>query len=147
MKQEMTREQKIDAGKIWQVYEDMKPDGVLHECGSKTAAIKWARANFPVQYKYHKIRVGKLIYEKKTPVQFLIEKPEGNLPCQVFAFFPEEKYNSIENGTFYSYSTIGQHSACHIDYAKECKEATKEEYLPLMKELKQIGYNLNILNK
>jgi hypothetical protein len=58
-----TREQKIDAGEIWQVYPGDEPDNILHECGSKSAAIKWAKDNVPVQYRYHKVRVGKLIYE------------------------------------------------------------------------------------
>jgi hypothetical protein len=43
------------------------------------------------------------------------------------------------------YSHIGQHSACHPDYAKECKEAT--DYQELKEELESIGYSLNILNK
>lgn len=83
-----------------------------------------------------------------TPVKFLIEKPEGNLPCNVFAFFPEEKHNNIEDKMFVCYAHIGQHSACHIDYANECKEATKKQYLPLLNELQSIGYNdLKVLNK
>lgn len=82
-----------------------------------------------------------------TNVKFLIEKPEGNLPCNVFAFFPDERYNSFEPGMFLSYAHIGQHSGCHIDYANECKEASKEDYLPLLKELKAQGYDdLNVLN-
>lgn len=86
---------------------------------------------------------------KKTDVKFLIEKPEGNLPCSVFAFFPKEKYNNIGTDAdklFTCYAHIGQHSACHIDYVNECKQATKEEYKDLKEELESIGYNLNILN-
>lgn len=85
---------------------------------------------------------------KQTPVKFLIEKPEGNLPCEVFAFFPKESYSNIAPGTFTSYSHIGQHSPCHIDYANECAEATEEQYLPLLRELEGQGYdNLKVLNK
>lgn len=58
----MTREQKIDAGKIWQVYNKLSPDDVLFE-GSKSACIKWAKNTLPVQYKYGTIVIGKLIYE------------------------------------------------------------------------------------
>ena len=81
-----------------------------------------------------------------TKVLFLMEKPEGNLPCNVFAFFPEERYNTIENGTFTCYAHIGQHSACHIDYAKQCEKATPEQYADLKKELESIGYVLEVLN-
>ena len=31
----------------------------------------------------------------KTKVKFLIEKEEGNLPCNVFAFFPKSIYSNI----------------------------------------------------
>ena len=82
----------------------------------------------------------------KTDVLFLIEKPEGNLTCNVFAFFPKERYNRIEKDIFMSYAHIGQHSSCHSDYAKECKKATKKQYLELKKELENIGYELNVLN-
>ena len=83
-----------------------------------------------------------------TPVKFLIEKPEGDLPCNVFAFFPNEQYNCLDKDVFMSYAHIGQHSGCHIDYANECIEATPLEYQPLLKELTGQGYNdLQILNK
>jgi hypothetical protein len=89
--------------------------------------------------------------QNKTKVVFLIEKPEGNLQCDVFAFFPNSTFSNSpvhEGKMFDSYAHIGQHSACHIDYANECKEATKEQYLPLLNELLSIGYdNLEILNK
>ena len=83
----------------------------------------------------------------KTKVIFLMEKPEGDLPCNVFAFFPEGKYSHWENGTFSCYAHLGQHSACHIDYANECKEATPEQYKDLKTELEGIGYNLEIVAK
>lgn len=82
-------------------------------------------------------------------VKFLIEK-ENNpdfLP-EVFAFFPNEKYNSFEPNIFTSYAHIGQHSACHIDYANECKEANYNQFQDLLRELISIGYNdLEIENK
>lgn len=78
---------------------------------------------------------------------FLIEKPEGGLPCNVFAFFPNDRYNDVDSDMYRSYAHIGQHSACHIDYAKECKEAEYSEFEPLLKELISIGYNdLKVLN-
>lgn len=81
-----------------------------------------------------------------TQVKFLMEKPEGDLPCNVFAFFPELPGNN-QPGMFTSYAHIGQHSPCHVDYANECKEATTNEYLPLLRELIEQGYNdLQIMN-
>lgn len=81
----------------------------------------------------------------KTDVLFLWEQPSED-GQDVFAFFPNEKYNSNPK-LFESYSHIGQHSACHIDYANKCLQASPEQYSDLEKELTQIGYNLNILNK
>ena len=84
---------------------------------------------------------------EKTEVLFLIEKPEDDVIYNdIFAFFPKEKWKTNTN-LFTCYAHIGQHSACHIDYAKECKEATKEQYLDLQRELESIGYNLLITNK
>ena len=87
-----------------------------------------------------------------TKVKFLYEKPEGNLPCNVFAFFPElYAYHHSQPDfkvMFTSYAHIGQHSACHIDYANKCKEAMYNEYADLLKELIGLGYNdLQIMNK
>jgi PDZ domain-containing secreted protein len=94
--------------------------------------------------------------KKKTNVIFLVEKTEGNLPCDVFAFFPKENYYSKDNIGYggvtkenwqdmkVCYAHIGQHSSCHIAYANACKKATIEEYTPLKKELEGLGYNLNI---
>ncbi len=80
-------------------------------------------------------------------VQFLKEKPEGQLECNVFAYFPEENY-STESNIKTCYSRIGQHSACHVDYTAECKEVNYNEYQDLLKELYSIGYkNLEVINK
>jgi len=86
-----------------------------------------------------------------TKVKFLIEKPEMGLPCNVFAYFPDEHYHHEGhpdyNTTFTSYAHLGQHSACHIDYANECKEAPINEYWDLLRELIGQGYNdLQIMN-
>lgn len=81
---------------------------------------------------------------KKTKVLFLIEKiGEG-----VFAYFPEmvHSFNGYRPDNMTCYSHIGQHSACHPDYAKECKEATPEQYAELKKELEGIGYILDVQN-
>lgn len=87
----------------------------------------------------------------KTDVLFLWERDE---PKDVFAYFPNEQYygkiqgmTAIDMAMRTCYAHIGQHSACHPDYARECREASPEEFKPLMEELESIGYNLNILNK
>lgn len=77
-----------------------------------------------------------------TQVKFLYH--EGNE--DLFAFFPFEYWNS-DKITKTSYSQLGQHSACCDGYAKESREATKEEAQSLKIELLQIGYKLHILNK
>lgn len=79
-------------------------------------------------------------------VKFLYEK-DGE---SVFAFFADTPYTVDEGvgGLFTCYAPIGQHSACHVDYANECKEAPYSEYVALLKELIGQGYNdLKILNK
>lgn len=84
---------------------------------------------------------------KITPVIFLIEKLDENEFPQTFAFFPEEKYSYRDDNIFMSYAHIGQHSACHIEYANACKPAAKEQYNDLLQELIGQGYdNLKILN-
>ena len=73
-------------------------------------------------------------------VLFLKEKESDS----IYAYFP-----AILEGInkYLCYAHIGQHSACHSDYIKECKEANYNEYSDLLKELIIIGYkNLNILN-
>lgn len=94
----------------------------------------------------------------KIDVLFLMQKPEGNLPCNVFAYFPNENYYSEGNIGYGGvtaenwqdmktcYAHIGQHSSCHVDYAKKCRQAYYKEYMNLLQELYNIGYDCNILN-
>lgn len=80
-----------------------------------------------------------------TQVKFLYEK----VGKDVFAYFPEmvHNFNGYRPDNMTCYSHIGQHSACHIDYANECKEAPINEYLDLLRELIGQGYNdLQIMN-
>lgn len=80
--------------------------------------------------------------EPKIKTQFLFEKDSDT---EVFAFFPEMDYNDTP-GLKTCYAHIGQHSACHIDYAAECKPAGPEHYQQLKEELESIGYELEVLN-
>lgn len=82
-----------------------------------------------------------------TNVIFLLESGNGSDDLTPFAYFPNDRHNHHEKGVFTSYAHIGQHSACHVDYAKECAEATPEQYNDLKMELEGIGYKLNILSK
>jgi hypothetical protein len=79
---------------------------------------------------------------QKTQVLFLNEL--GG----VFAYFPNEihPFNGYRQDNRTCYSHIGQHSACHPDYAKECKKAAPDQYKDLKQELESVGYNLEILN-
>jgi hypothetical protein len=79
-------------------------------------------------------------------VKFLIEKDSKD---EVFAFFPytharHERHPNY-NMVFECYSHVGQHSACDVGYASECKPAGPRKYADLKKELESIGYNLEII--
>ena len=71
----------------------------------------------------------------KDKVIFRVFEPEGD----VIALFP-----GMPEGTGFinSYQHIGQHGAATPSLIKELRPATEEEYLPLLKELRQIGYSV-----
>lgn len=75
-------------------------------------------------------------------VLFLLEQDSED---QVFAFFPDEKYDDRVNMRT-CYAHVGQHSACSIDYVAVCEEATPEQYKDLLAELRNIGYQPIIKN-
>lgn len=77
----------------------------------------------------------------KTEVCFLVNETQEE--ADMFAYFPMMEHR---NPFKTAYSHIGQHSACHPDYAKESRPATPEEYQDLFTELESIGYNLHIIN-
>lgn len=80
-------------------------------------------------------------------VTFFFEK-DGQ---DVFAFFHYQHYYDRTHPQykqmFMSYSHIGQHSACHIDYVKECEVADPESYKALADELEDLGYNLKVVSR
>lgn len=81
----------------------------------------------------------------KTKVIFLYsENPIGNPQADLFAFFPEIDHNSQYKT---SYSHIGQHSACAVEYAQEARQADLSEYKELKTELENIGYDLEVCSK
>ena len=74
---------------------------------------------------------------KPIKVKFVIFKNE------LLALLPDIKEN---NDCIQCYAHIGQHSAASKNLMK-CKKANEKEFLPLLMELKQVGYdNLFILN-
>lgn len=68
----------------------------------------------------------------------------------LFAFFPQliaSRNFTNDNGEYtkkFCYSSIGQHSACSLNYVKESRPATESEYTDLKKELESIGYTLRV---
>lgn len=74
---------------------------------------------------------------KNTIVNFLYHPQEDDL----FALFPSQPEGLA---TFRCYSHEGQHSECDLDYARECKKATKEQYKDLLAELTSIGYIVKV---
>ncbi len=80
-----------------------------------------------------------------TQVKFLYEKDSTD----VYAYFPQLPFTVDEgkDGLFTCYAPIGQHSACHVDYANECKEAIHNQYHKLLLELVGQGYkDLVVMN-
>ena len=73
-----------------------------------------------------------------TKVSFYYNEKNDDL----YAFFTETILGNLGE----SYSHIGQHSQCHINYVKESRKATKKEYKDLMLELQNIGYHLNVID-
>jgi hypothetical protein len=73
---------------------------------------------------------------ENTRVKFYIKNNE------VIAFFPDIEWSE---GTKMCYAHIGQHSACDPSYVKKAKRAKPANYAPLMQELKDIGYNLDVI--
>lgn len=68
-------------------------------------------------------------------IEFFIDRDEPT----VFAVM----YDQPNGSDMYAcYSHIGQHALAHVDYIKECKPATPEQYADLKRELVSIGYNL-----
>lgn len=84
---------------------------------------------------------------EKTRVKFYINDTDKNFEPDVFAVFPDEILTGNSN-LFDCYQHVGQHGQCHIDYIKESKVATKEQYQELYNELTNlVGYDLEVLNK
>lgn len=76
----------------------------------------------------------------ENKVLFLVH-PEAN--DEVFAYWPDVEASP---GFKMCYSRIGQHGSASLEYARESRKATTEEYEELENELLAIGYELEIVN-
>ena len=74
---------------------------------------------------------------EKVKVVFRKAKNPYTHEYEVVAFFPEIAANY---GNILSYMQIGQHSEASLEFYWTTKKATEAEYKPLLKELKAI-YN------
>ena len=81
---------------------------------------------------------------EQTTVKFLMGPGKD-----LIAYFVDINYNERLYGESRKqvYAHIGQHVSCTVEYANECRYATKREYRDLQKELEQLGYNLKIINE
>lgn len=61
---------------------------------------------------------------------------------QVVALFPKLIWNNA--GDIASYMHVGQHAGANRCIVNDTKPATRQEYEELYKELKSIGYDLEI---
>lgn len=72
-----------------------------------------------------------------------------NFEGDTVALFPDELYNERLYGDslIVSYEHVGQHGGASVELLEDTI-ATKEEYIGLLEELKNIGYdNLEVLNE
>lgn len=76
--------------------------------------------------------------KNKTVVEFGWSLDE---PKELQAFFPEIE---AQDGFMECYAHIGQHSYCCTAFYQEATPATEEEYKDLLKELEDIGYDLEV---
>ena len=83
----------------------------------------------------------KVVSEKKTVVVFRKWKDNGD----IIALFPDIKEN---NGTCSSYEHIGQHGeADYVHCIAGSRPATPNEAQDLLKELRGLGYNLEVRSR
>jgi len=74
----------------------------------------------------------------KTDIVFRIDS------FGVFALFPHEVCDHLGHVTTYQH--VGQHSSAnYIHCIQKSKKATPEQYKPLLAELKERGYDVNIV--
>lgn len=65
----------------------------------------------------------------------------------VIALFPAMAGTVGDPFTCSSYQTIGQHGAASVFLTRETRPATKQEAVPLARELRRLGYRLQICKR
>lgn len=61
---------------------------------------------------------------------------------ELFAVFPNDKIRGIFGNILYGcYSVISKKTLCDNDYVRESRPAQRDEYIPLLNELSNNGYN------
>ena len=63
---------------------------------------------------------------------------------EVNAFMPDAEVNP---GMIGCYAHVGQHSDASLDYYREGRLATPEEYTDLKTELESIGYQVKVIKR
>jgi hypothetical protein len=85
------------------------------------------------------------VTKTKVDVLFRVDKHSKDA---VAVLSPPGAVTFNERGETDCYAHIGQHSTCHVAwYLQRTRKATESEAAPLAKELRSIGYILNIRNK
>ena len=77
----------------------------------------------------------------RLPVVFRLLKGE------VLAVFPTDTWQCADGDFLASYMHVGQHGPCSKNYKRFTKPAKRSQYLPLLRELKQIGYNNLVISQ
>lgn len=81
---------------------------------------------------------------EKTKVIFRVDKEDN----QVIAVFPELAGTNSYWQNCACYTHVGQHSSCHVDYARLfTRPAKPSEFKALQEELEFLGYNLQIVKR
>jgi hypothetical protein len=88
------------------------------------------------------------IQDEKVPVRVKFVKPKyKDGSTEVLALFLHQtSYYSRDRRMITCYAHIGQHSSADESFLRR-RLATREEYLPLLKELESLGYVVTVVNK
>jgi len=87
------------------------------------------------------------IQDEKVPVRVKFVKPTySNKGTEILAMFLGKTNPFSKSDLRLCYAHIGQHSLADKSFLRR-KLATREEYLPLLKELESLGYIVTVVNK
>jgi hypothetical protein len=88
------------------------------------------------------------IQDENVPVKVKFVKPKyRDGSTEILAMFlGQTSHYSRDRRMISCYAHLGQHSSADESFLRR-KLATKEEYLPLLKELEGLGYLVTVVNK